>query len=61
VLRRGSLAVACNLADERQAVPLDGLPTGVLLASEPGFVFRAHEIELTGQSVAILTLAPQAS
>jgi maltooligosyltrehalose trehalohydrolase len=61
VLRRGSLAVACNLADERQAVALDGMPTGVLLSSEPGFVFRAGEIELAGQSVAILTLAPQAA
>jgi maltooligosyltrehalose trehalohydrolase len=61
VLRRGSLAVACNLAEERRAVPLDGMPTGVLLSSEPGFVFRAGEIELAGQSVAILTLAPQAA
>ena len=61
VLRRGSLAIACNLADGRQAVAIDGMPTGVLLSSEPGFVFRAGEIELAGQSVAILTLAPQAA
>jgi maltooligosyltrehalose trehalohydrolase len=56
VLRRGSLAVACNLAPERRAVVLDGSPTGVLLASEPGFVFRAGEIELAGESVAIVTM-----
>jgi maltooligosyltrehalose trehalohydrolase len=58
VLRRGSLAVACNLAAERRSVALDGAPTGVLLASEPGFVYRDGEVELAGESVAIVTMRP---
>jgi maltooligosyltrehalose trehalohydrolase len=58
VLYRDSLAVACNLGPRRRPVPLDGTPTGVLLASEPGFVYRDGEIELSGESVAIVTMRP---
>jgi maltooligosyltrehalose trehalohydrolase len=57
VVRRGGLRVACNLGAGRQAVPLDGAPVRVLLASAPGFVFRDGLIELDGDSVAVLELA----
>jgi maltooligosyltrehalose trehalohydrolase len=57
VVRRGGLRVACNLGVGRQAVPLDGAPVRVLLASAPGFVFRDGLIELDGDSVAVLELA----
>jgi maltooligosyltrehalose trehalohydrolase len=56
VVRRGRTAVACNLAPERQAVPLAGTPDAVLLANRPGFVFRDGFVELDGESVAILDL-----
>jgi maltooligosyltrehalose trehalohydrolase len=56
VVRRGRTAVACNLAPERQAVPLTGTPDAVLLANRPGFVFRDGFVELDGESVAILDL-----
>ena len=57
VLYRGRFAVACNFSDERMAVPLEGHPDGVALASAGGFVFRPDEIELPGNSVAVVTLA----
>jgi maltooligosyltrehalose trehalohydrolase len=56
VLYRDRLAVAVNLAGERRSVPLRDAPTGVLLASAGGFVFRRHEIELEPESVAIVRL-----
>ena len=56
VVQRGRTAVACNLAPERQALPLPATPDGMLLASEPGFVFRDAQVELDGESVAILDL-----
>jgi maltooligosyltrehalose trehalohydrolase len=59
VLYRDRVAVAVNLAAQRQALPLTGAPTGVLLASTGGFVFRPDEVELEPESVAIVTLAPQ--
>jgi maltooligosyltrehalose trehalohydrolase len=57
VLQRDGLAVVCNLADTRQTVPVDGAPSGVLLSSSRGFVFRPGEVELEAESVTILTLA----
>jgi maltooligosyltrehalose trehalohydrolase len=57
VLYRGSIAIACNMATERRGVPLEGSPSTVLLSSAPGFVFRRNEIELDGESVAIVTMA----
>ena len=56
VVVRGSTAVACNLAADRQAVPLPGTPDRMLLASEHGFVFRDGSVELAAESVAILDL-----
>ncbi|HYT10439.1 MAG TPA: DUF3459 domain-containing protein, partial [Mycobacteriales bacterium] len=57
VVTRGTLRVAVNLAASRQAVPLDGMPVGVLLSSVPGFVYRTGGIELEPASIAIVELA----
>ena len=57
VVTRGGLRVAVNLAGERQPVPLDGTPMGVLAASVPGFVYRAGWIELEPESLAVVELA----
>jgi len=57
VLYRDRIAVVANFGPQRQAVPLEGHPDGVLLCSAGGFVFRPEEIELDGESVAIITLA----
>ena len=57
VVTRGGLRVAVNLAGERQPVPLDGTPRGVLAASVPGFVYRAGWIELEPESLAVVELA----
>jgi maltooligosyltrehalose trehalohydrolase len=57
VLYRDRIAVVCNFAGERQSVPLDAHPDGVLLSSAPGFVYQPDEIELDGESVAVVTLA----
>jgi maltooligosyltrehalose trehalohydrolase len=57
VVTRGILRVAVNLAGSRQAIPVDGKPVGVLLSSEPGFVFRDGAIELEPESLAVAELA----
>jgi maltooligosyltrehalose trehalohydrolase len=56
VVRRGRLAVACNLAPERAAIPVPGRPTGVVLSSTPGFVFDAATVTIDGESVAFVSL-----
>jgi maltooligosyltrehalose trehalohydrolase len=56
VVRRGAVAVVCNLATERQAVPLPGTPRDVLLSSTPGFVFSPGQVETDGESVVVLEL-----
>jgi maltooligosyltrehalose trehalohydrolase len=58
VLYREGLAVVCNLGGDRQSVPVAGAPSGVLLASAGGFVFRAGQIDLEPESVAIVTIGP---
>jgi len=50
VLYRQGVAVACNLSGGRQAVPLEGAPSGVLLSSTGGFVFRPGESSEVGRS-----------
>jgi len=57
VMRRGQVAVACNLAQERQALPLPGSPMRVLLASGEGWVFSDGQVETDGESVVVLELA----
>jgi maltooligosyltrehalose trehalohydrolase len=61
VVHRGSLRVAVNLGAERQEIPLDGTPMGVLLSSVPGFVYRDGSVELEPQSVAVIELAARSS
>ena len=60
VVRRGDLAVACNLSSTRQSVPLPGTPVGVLLASTHGFVYADRRVETDGESVVVLELVPRA-
>ena len=61
VVRRGATAVACNLSDARQVVPLPGTPEAVLLSSAAGFVFRDGAVELDGESAAVLDLVAEDS
>ena len=61
VVRRGSLVVVCNLSDARLAVPVEGSPTAVLLASESGFVYADRFVELAAESVAVVQLSAGAT
>ena len=56
VVRRGELAVACNLSGERRSVPLPAAPAAVLLSSSPGFAFGAGSIDTDGRSAVVLEL-----
>ncbi len=56
VVRRGRVAVACNLSGERRRMPLPGAPQRVLLASAPGFVYGDRQVETDGESVVVLEL-----
>ena len=58
LVRRGQVAVAVNLAADRQKLPLPVAPTCVLLASEPGFTVGPDHIETAGHSVVLLELLP---
>jgi maltooligosyltrehalose trehalohydrolase len=58
VVRRGQVVVACNLAGQRQSLPLPGSPAGVLAASVPGYVFAPGSVETDGESAVVLELAP---
>ncbi|HVE74611.1 MAG TPA: DUF3459 domain-containing protein, partial [Mycobacteriales bacterium] len=55
-VRRGRLAVACNLSPERQVVGLPAAPKAVVLASAAGFVFADGQVEIDGESVAVVEL-----
>jgi maltooligosyltrehalose trehalohydrolase len=54
VVYRDDIAVACNLADRRQTVRLDGPTARILLASAPGCVSADAAVALPAQSVAIV-------
>ncbi|WP_322767315.1 malto-oligosyltrehalose trehalohydrolase [Frankia sp. Cr1] len=56
VLRRGQVAVVCNLAPRRQPVPVEGVPFDVPAASTSGFTYMPGRIELDGESVVIARL-----
>ncbi len=56
VVRRGRVAVACNLSAERRRVPVPGRPLRVLLSSAPGFVYGDRQVETDGESVVVLEL-----
>ncbi len=55
VVRRGAIAVVCNLSDAASTVPLDGSTT-VLLASGPGAV-QHGKAELAPESVLVVELS----
>jgi maltooligosyltrehalose trehalohydrolase len=57
VVRRGEVAVACNLSAERRSLPLPGEPVGVLLASAPGFALGGGTVETDGDTVVLVELA----
>ncbi|WP_250282112.1 MULTISPECIES: malto-oligosyltrehalose trehalohydrolase [unclassified Frankia] len=56
VLRRGQVAVVCNLSDRRQPVPVEGVPFDIPAASATGFTFMPGRIELDAESVVIARL-----
>ncbi len=56
VVRRGQVAVACNFALGRQAIPLPGSPTQKLLASTDGWSFSDGRVDTDGESVVVLEL-----
>jgi maltooligosyltrehalose trehalohydrolase len=56
VVRRGDVAIACNLSAGRQAVTIPGTPLRVLLASTDGWSFRDQRVEIDGESVVVLEL-----
>jgi maltooligosyltrehalose trehalohydrolase len=57
VVRRGAVAVVCNLAAERQSVPVAGTPGQVLLASSRDSGVVAGQVEIAGESVVVLELS----
>ena len=57
VVRRGQVAIACNLAADRQSVPLPGTPKAMLLTSAEGWVFGDGYVQAGGESVVVLELA----
>jgi maltooligosyltrehalose trehalohydrolase len=56
VVRRGQVAIACNLGPDRQTLAVPGTPTGVLLASADGWTFADGRVETDGESVVVLAL-----
>ena len=56
VVRRGAVAVACNLAAAAQDVPLPAGGSTVLLASEPGVAVTDAAVPLPPESVAVIQL-----
>jgi maltooligosyltrehalose trehalohydrolase len=57
-LQRGRVLVVCNLGRDRVAVPVDGTPEVVLLQSRPGAKHAPGSVELDGESVLVVELAP---
>jgi len=56
VVRRGDLMLVANLGRDRQAIPVPVTPIGVLLSSEPGFVYGSEFVETDGETAVILTV-----
>ena len=54
VMRRGTTAVAVNLASTPQTVSLRDTPSKVLLATEPGVVLQRDRVELPGESAVVV-------
>jgi maltooligosyltrehalose trehalohydrolase len=49
----------CNLAAERQPIPVDGVPFDVSAASTPGFAFQPGRLDTDGESVVLARLLPR--
>ncbi len=58
VVRRGPIAVVCNLGDAPAQVPVPGGTPTVVLASSPLEEIGAGQLTLAGESVAVVDLAP---
>jgi maltooligosyltrehalose trehalohydrolase len=56
VVRRGQVAVCCNLAPERQGLAVPGTPGRVLLASADGWSLAHQRVETDGESVVVVEL-----
>ncbi len=56
VVRRGAVAVACNLAPDRQSIPLPAPARHVLLASGEDTTVEPEAVQVAGESVAVLEL-----
>jgi maltooligosyltrehalose trehalohydrolase len=56
VVRRDSLAVACNLHDEPRRVPLSRPGSDVVLSSTDGATLTGSHIELPAESVCVIRL-----
>jgi maltooligosyltrehalose trehalohydrolase len=56
-MRRGQVAIACNLSSTRQRVPLPGSPQAALLASSEGWVYGDGFVETEHESVVVVELA----
>ena len=56
VVRRGSVAVVCNLSSQRREVPVGAAPGRVLLASDEGAGVGADTVGLAAESVVVLEL-----
>jgi maltooligosyltrehalose trehalohydrolase len=54
VMKRGNIEVTCNLAPNRQAIPISSAPSGVL-ASNDRYELQPGRIELEADSVAVLS------
>ncbi|WP_203919901.1 malto-oligosyltrehalose trehalohydrolase [Rugosimonospora africana] len=53
-IRRGSIVVLANFADQHRRIGLDDWPRDVLLATEPGLVLIRSAVELPPQSAAVI-------
>ena len=60
VVRRGDVAVACNLSGERRSLPLPAPPVRVLATSTSGFVFAEAAVQTDAESAVVLELVPPA-
>jgi maltooligosyltrehalose trehalohydrolase len=57
VVRRGGVAVACNLSGTRQSLPLPGHPAATLLDGGDGTVLTQDGLELGPESAVVVELA----
>jgi maltooligosyltrehalose trehalohydrolase len=56
VMRRGTCAVAVNLAPVPQTISLRAVPRTVLLATEPGVVLQRDRVELPAETAVVVAV-----